>query len=225
MFKNLLKLNALVALFVVGFMTSCSDEDSSDVQVDNYVIETTYEIQKAHMLGRPGCFELVFPVTIEFPDATTAEVDSYQNLKETVRAWKEANLDSNQRPQLVYPIDVINEDGEVITVADKSELIALKKECKRDFMDGPRDHHHRGKFRACFDLVFPLTIAIPDGTEVVVNDVEELKAALRDYKENNPDSAQRPQLVFPIEIQFEDGTTQTINSKEELRAAKKACRD
>ncbi|MBT8229244.1 MAG: hypothetical protein KJO50_03230, partial [Bacteroidia bacterium] len=107
MFKNLLKLNALVALFIVGFMTSCSDDDS-DVQVENYVIETTYELQKAHMIGRPGCFELVFPVTIEFPDATTAEVDSYENMKETIRAWKEANVDSEDRPQLVYPIDVIN---------------------------------------------------------------------------------------------------------------------
>ncbi|NNF21775.1 MAG: hypothetical protein HKN67_07525 [Saprospiraceae bacterium] len=224
MFKNLLKLNALVALFIVGFMTSCSDDDS-DVQVENYVIETTYELQKAHMIGRPGCFELVFPVTIEFPDATTAEVDSYENMKETIRAWKEANVDNEDRPQLVYPIDVINEDGEVITVTDKTELIELKRECRKEFMNGPRDHHHRGKFKACFDLVYPLSIALPDGTEVVVNDVDELKTTLRDYKENNPGSTERPQLVYPIEIQFEDGTTQTINSKEELREAKKECRE
>ncbi|MBT8191485.1 MAG: hypothetical protein KJO29_13725 [Bacteroidia bacterium] len=224
MFKNLLKLNALVALFIVGFMTSCSDDDS-DVQVENYVIETTYELQKAHMIGRPGCFELVFPITIEFPDATTAEVDSYENMKETIRAWKEANVDNEDRPQLVYPIDVINEDGEVITVTDKTELIELKKECRKEFINGPRDHHHRGKFKACFDLVYPLSIALPDGTEVVVNDVDELKTTLRDYKENNPGSTERPQLVYPIEIQFEDGTTQTINSKEELREAKKECRE
>ena len=224
MFKNLLKLNALVALFIVGFMSSCSDENA-DVQVDNYVIESSYELQRSHMIGRPGCFELVFPVSLEFPDASTAEVDSYESLRETIRAWKEANLDVDGRPQLVYPVDIINEDGEVITISEKSELIELKKECRREFMNGPHDHHHRGKFRACFDLVFPLSIAFPDGSEIEVSDVDELKASLRDYKENNPTTNERPQLVYPIEIQFEDGTLQTVNSKEELREAKRECRD
>ncbi len=224
MFKNLLKLNALLALFVTGMMSSCSDENST-VDVDNYVIETTFEIQKAFKIGKPGCYELVFPVTLEFPDATTAEVDSYENLKETVRAWKEANTEVDGRPSLEFPVDVLSQDGELITINEKSELVELAKECISDYRDGPRDHHRLGKFRACFRLVMPLSIELPSGIIVEVQNYQQLKNVLREWKMNNPNATERPHLVYPLTIAFEDGSTQEIASPEELRQAKKDCRD
>ena len=224
MFKNLFKLNALAALLIIGFFSSCSEE-SSPVDVENYVIEATYEIQKAHHIGRPGCFEVVFPITLLFPDDTSAEVDSYMNLKETIRSWKESNPDVDGRPKIEYPIEVLTEDGDLVTIAEKSELRELLKECRADFVDGPRDHHHRGKFRACFDLVFPVTLAFPDGTSAEAANGMEIKKLLREWKFNNRDSDERPSLEFPIEIEYEDETTETINNKEELIEAKKACRD
>lgn len=205
-------------------MTSCSDEDAT-VQVDNYVTETTYEIQKSLNVGKPGCFELVFPVVLEFPDATTAEVDSYENLKETVRAWKEANLDVEGRPMLSYPVEVITQDGDLLSVESKEELKALKKECIKDFIRDHREHHRLGKFRACFDLVFPISVELPSGIIVTVEDYKQLKNVLREWRRNNPDANTRPHLVYPIQIIFEDGTTQDIASPEEFRQAKKDCRE
>jgi hypothetical protein len=224
MFKNLFKLNALVALFIIGLFSSCSEE-ASPVDVDNYVTEATYEIQKAHRIGKPGCFEVVFPLTIELPDGTTAEADSYANIKEVIRAWKEANPDVDGRPTLVYPIEVMTEDGELISLNDKAELIELLKECRASFIDGPRDHHNHGKFRACFDVEFPVTLTFPDGTTAEAASGKEVKMLLRNWRKENPDSAERPTLNFPIAIVYEDGTSETINSKEELIEAKKACRD
>lgn len=224
MFKNLLKLNALAALFVVAMLSSCSEE-SSPVDVENYVIESSYEIQKAHRLGRPGCFEVVFPLTLEFPDSSTAEVNSYPDIKEAIRSWKEENPDVSGRPSLVYPIEVVTEEGELLSLESKAEVIELLKECRREFLDRPRDHHHGGKFRACFDVVFPLTILLPDGESAVAENGMEVKEILRSWKLENPDSAERPVLEFPIEITYDDGSTQTINNKEELIVAKKACRD
>ena len=224
MFKNLFKVNALLILAFAGLITSCSDElDTTDVE--NYVIESTYEIQKNHMVGRPGCFELVFPVTIIFPDSTTAEASSYQNIKETIRSWRQANPDVEGRPHLEFPIEVLNQDGELISIADRTELRKLIRDCKRDFRHGPRDHHMMGKFRACFELVFPLDVLLPEGTLVEVESYREIKQTLREWRQDNPGSTDRPQLNFPIEIEHEDGSTETINSVEELKAAKEACRD
>ncbi|NNE26401.1 MAG: hypothetical protein HKN09_06125 [Saprospiraceae bacterium] len=225
MFKNLLKINALVAILLVGLMTSCSKEEDNGTLVDNYVIESTYELQKKFRIGKAGCFELVFPVSVEFPDASTAEVDSYQNLKETVKAWKESNLDVEGRPSLVYPVEILDQEGEVISIDGPDALKEVIKECIQEFRDGPRDHHRRGKFRACFDLVFPLTINFPDSTTLEVEDYKSIKMAVRTWKHNNPDSAERPKLDFPIQIVYEDGTVEDIESVEDLKAAKRACRD
>ena len=225
MFKNLLKINALVAILLVGLMTSCSKEEDNGTLVDNYVTNSTYELQKKFKIGKAGCFELVFPVSVAFPDSTTAEVDSYENLKETVKAWKEANMDVEGRPSLVYPVEILDDEGEVITIESAEALKEVVKECIQDFRDGPRDHHRRGKFRACFDLVFPITINFPDGTTAEVEDYKSIKMAVREWKQNNPDAEERPQIDFPIQIVYEDGSVEDIASVEELKAAKQACRE
>ena len=225
MFKNLLKINALVAILLVGLMTSCSKEEDNGTLVDNFVIESTYEIQKKFKIGKAGCFELVFPVTVEFPDESTAEVDSYENLKETVKAWKEANMDVEGRPSLVYPVEILDDEGEVISIESAEALKEVVKECIKEFRENARDHHRRGKFRACFDLVFPVTINFPDGTTAEAEDYKSIKMAVREWKQNNPDATERPQLNFPVQIVYEDGTVEDIASKEDLIAAKQACRD
>ena len=114
--KSIIIKSYFLLIVICGF-SSCSEE-ASPVDVENYVIEATYELQKSHQIGRPGCFELVFPVTLEFPDDTTAEADSYANIKETIRSWKESNPDVDGRPSLQFPIEVINEAGEMISIAD-----------------------------------------------------------------------------------------------------------
>ena len=53
-----------------------------------------------------------------------------------------------------------------------------------------------------------------------------LKAALKEWKEANPDAEVRPTLVFPINVT--DKSTEevvSVNSKEELQALKAACRN
>ncbi len=68
----------------------------------------------------------MFPLTIQFPDGTTAEAADRAELKSLAREWKEANPDSEERPAIVFPIDVTLEDGSTVTVNSKEELKALR---------------------------------------------------------------------------------------------------
>lgn len=238
MLKLVLNFSLLIALFSLTILTSCNNESTEDVTVeqtldelledadtDVYTAIVMFNLQEGASVGPFGCFELVFPITIEFPDAATAEVNDYDELKAEIIAWKDANPDATDRPNFTYPIEVLSSDGELISVNSKDELKDLKKDCKNDF---PKFGHHKyGKCSdPCFDIVFPLTISFPDGTSADAADRAELKALVRDWKEANPDATEKPEIVFPIQVEMEDdGTIVTVNDKDELKALKESCQD
>ncbi len=87
-----------------------------------------------HHRGHRGdkCFKLVFPVTIDFPYDTSEEVTDRKALKMALRAWKEANPDSDKRPMLQFPITVELQDGTTQVVGSKKDLQALKEACADD---------------------------------------------------------------------------------------------
>lgn len=222
--KSLNPLFFILAVIFSSFITSCQKEDSA-ADVENYVLQSVYEIEERSGSGMAGCYELVFPVTLEFPDGTTAEVLDYAELKQAIRAWVMANDRPRPhiRPHLLLPFDVINEDGEIITVGTHDELIALRRACITDVF-GPNHPGHLGKDRPCFRPVFPLTLEFPDGSQVSVLSPRELHMAIRTWKAAHPDSNERPQFVFPITVQLRDGTQVVVNTPEELRALKHECR-
>ena len=216
----------MLALMAISLFMSCekdSDITSSVVDIDNFVDSTMYDMQRDANCGKHGCYELVFPIVIAFPDSTTAEVESYEDLRETLYTWKEGNPEVEGRPQLTFPIEVLDEDGEIISVGSLDELKDLGRLCGRKFFrkNGPRGHRNRAK--ACFKLVFPLSIAFADGTTSEAADRGELKRLVRAWFEANGRDADRPEVVFPVTVEYEDGSTAVANSKEELRALKEEC--
>ena len=84
--------------------------------------------KKNHNKG-DRCFEMVFPLSITFPDGTTTAYDDRMTLKTAVRAWKAANPDAEERPMLAFPIDLTLEDGTTVTVNNAEELQAQKESC------------------------------------------------------------------------------------------------
>ncbi|MCR9286314.1 MAG: hypothetical protein NXI23_02880 [Bacteroidetes bacterium] len=221
MMKQILKFSMVFAFAMAAFFTSC-DKSTLTTQegVFEFTDEAMFTLQESGSIGRKGCFELVFPITIEFPDSTTADVNDYDELRTAIKEWKEANPDAQEKPNFVFPIEVISEDGEVISVANKAELFELKKDCKGNF-NRPKGH----KCKPCFELVFPLTIEFPDGTTQEVADRSELKTTIREWKQNNQGSDERPAIVFPIDVEMEDGTIVPVNSKEELKELRESCGD
>lgn len=213
-----LKISMLAAFSFLIFLTSCTKEE---VNVSDFADETLSLVEIETRSGKSGCYELVFPVTIAFPDGSTLEVDDIETLKTSIKEWKENNQDVEGRPHLSFPYDIITEDGNLITVENKVQRRKLRIECKVSIGEGPNSN--LGK--PCFRLVYPITVVFPNDNTVEVESRKELKMMLRKWRKEHPNAEERPSLTYPIEVIFEDQTTQTVNSREELKQLKKDCRE
>lgn len=211
---------ALLAILAIS-ITSC-EKEAEVVSVDEFV-DASIRSMQGDVVGKSKCLEFVFPVSIQFIDDSVAEVNSYEELFTTVKAWFEANeveKSKENKPLLVFPVEVLNEDGELIQVESKFELRELKKECfDKTGKCGPGK---KGRGFSCFKLVFPISMTI-DGVTAEYADKATLKAAVRAYKEEAGADAVRPELAFPVTVQYEDGSTAEATSKDELAALKAAC--
>lgn len=168
--------------------------------------------------GLNHCFNLVFPVTLTFPDGTTSEeLADRDALRAAVQAWKEANPDAEARPALTYPYDVQLQDETVVTVGSEEDRAALREACGGRVGDG---HGPR-----CFRLNYPLTIELPGGETVEVRSREHRIRVLMRWRRANPDATERPSLVYPVSVTYRDGSTATANSAEELSVLREACSD
>lgn len=219
MLNRIFKISTFFALAIFATLFTACEKESvlSDEIVQNFVNESVEAVERSGNIGRAGCFEFVFPISITFPDGSTSSIEDYETLRATVKDWKENNPDAEEKPSLAFPLEVVGEDGAVITVDSKEGLKELKQTCRRN---GKKNH---GKRDRCFEMVFPLSIVFPDGTTTDYADRMALKTAIRAWKDANPDAEERPMLAFPLDITLEDGTTLTINSSEELQTQKESC--
>ncbi len=227
---TLLKLFGAFALMIlVGMVTSCDKADEA-TDVENFVQQATYEIEGECSVGARGCYELIFPVTLEFADGTTAVVNSNEEMRDAIRTWYLENPPTRprpaNRPTIQMPFDVINAAGEIITIETPEQLRELRQACIAQGGPGMGNGDHHGhRPRACFKPVFPFTIEFPDGVQVTVNNPEELRLAVREWHLANPDVRPHPVFVFPITVELRDGTQVVVNSADELHAIKLECRN
>ena len=167
------------------------------------------------------CFELVYPVTFIMPDGSiitvaTDDEDGWQEVKD----WYDANPESDERPTLEYPVDIVyetNAGDSTVTINNEEEMEAVKDECWDEWNDEEDD-------RECFELVLPVTFVMPDGSTITVEN-DEGWGNLRDWYMNNNETEEEPALQYPVDISYEVGTTLTINSDEEMEAAEEDCSD
>ena len=161
------------------------------------------------------CFDLVLPVTYVMPDRSTITVEN-ENDWTAIRDWYEANPESEEKPELQFPVNV-EFDDETITVNSAEELRELTQECWRD----------QSEERECFELVFPVTFIMPDGSTIAIETDDNAGwQNVKDWYDANPDSEERPTLQFPVDITYEteDGdTTLTVNNDEEMQYVKRRC--
>lgn len=74
------------------------------------------------------CFDLVYPFTVTMPDDTTITLNSEDD-RALIRAWYEANPGVYERPTLVYPVEIIFQDGSTQTINDSEEYQEAKDNC------------------------------------------------------------------------------------------------
>lgn len=186
------------------------DKDISEQFVEDVSVETR--------TGPKGCFEIVFPISIQLPDDDIIEVESWEIAKEELKNWKEANPDVNGKPSLVYPIDLINDEGELMNISDRQELKKVVIECKKEY--GYNGHGEK----KCFHIVFPVEIQFPDGSSKTFDTRKDLKIGIKEWKSNNPEAEERPSLVFPVQVKLKgEESTTLVESKDALLEIKENC--
>jgi len=131
-----------------------------------------------------------------------------------LKAWYDANPNSEEKPALQYPVDISFEtrDGSItVTVTNDEEMRNAYLRC------GGRDDDDR----ECFELVLPVSFVMPDGSTITVEN-DSGWVNLRSWYETNPDAEGRPELQYPVDILFDDETV-TINNAEEMNMVKREC--
>ena len=146
---------------------------------------------------RGECFELVYPVSLSLPNGTSINIENAEDLEALFEEW-EGNPTTDQRPEFIFPIQVILEDvDEIIDVTSKEGLERIYNRCENEIGD---DDFEREE---CFSLVYPVDVILPDGQTVGAEDVAELEDIYDKWFEAHPDSREEPKLVFPIQVIFE----------------------
>ena len=197
------------------------------------VIENQEEMRSAYQEcypkrdGDETCFYLVFPVTYAMPDGSTILVtsddeDGWSDLKD----WYEENEDSEDKPELQYPVDIVVETEQgtsTVTINNEEEMAAAKRECHAEW----EQDWDEGDERECFEYVLPVTFLMPDGSTITVED-EEGWYSLRVWHEENREYEEEPEIQYPIDIsqETEEGSiTVTLTSGEEMEEVYSECYD
>ena len=182
------------------------------VTVENQADQQELRETCGELYRRWKCFKLIFPLTVEFPDGSTAELATPKALRTLIREWKENHPNADQRPHIVFPHDIELNNGDTVTVNSREELKTFMNVCQDNF----------GKKR-CYKLLFPATLNFPNGDIIEVSSRDEMHSTLRTWKKDNPDATERPTLAFPYDVQTKDGDVITVNNEDDQKTLKKMC--
>lgn len=228
----LLPLAILVSCDNLGLKNDNKPEQKSEQneEVDVSTAARLAEVSAETRTGVEGCFEIVFPVSLRFSSSTSI----VNNWQEVITAVKKAA----EKPQLVYPINLVNEQGKIIAANDRTQLRDALSECPKSFKCSGRDHKYYGKDdkkhkkgdkksvygRPCFTLVYPISVNYPAGTTKTYTDKISMKNELRAWRLANRASKERPTLKFPLQVKLDnEADAKVVGSKEELKMLKAGC--
>ena len=190
-----------------------SDNDSG--QINALVAATDTE----------GCYEIAFPITFVYEDGSTVIANTEADLEEIFNEEDPANLPW----QIGFPVNLTDpETGETVVADDEEALITYFMECE-DFNGGGNGGGGNGGENpcdsldfgfgtfGCYDLVFPISFVLEDGSIVTADDED----ALGDIFFNNGPA----DFSYPVNLEDEDGQAQVANNEEELFELLEECED
>jgi hypothetical protein len=107
-------------------------------EVETVTINSDEELKEAFQACRgeeddKKCFTFGFPVSFTMPDGSVLTAEDEKDLEEKMGAFYESYTGEKKRPEVVFPVDLIFEDGSSLTVNSPEEMKqAWKENCKRD---------------------------------------------------------------------------------------------
>jgi len=107
-------------------------------EVETVTINSDDELKEAFQACRgeeddKKCFTFGFPVSFTMPDGSVLTAEDEKDLEEKMGAFYESYTGEKKRPEVIFPVDLIFEDGSSLTVNSPEEMKqAWKENCKRD---------------------------------------------------------------------------------------------
>ena len=193
--------------FTFEFPVEVKVEDGEILTIEGQ--EGINDLEKLCEGERKDCVEYVLPISMTLPDGTTVTINEEGDWQ-MIEDWYDANPDIEERPALIFPVDIYGEDGAIITVANEDELKDLAGEC---YEEGEKD---------CFEWVLPISWTMPDGSSFTVAEEADWEA-FNDWFDLNPGYEGEPVLEYPVTVIFPDESTQTVNDEAEMDALKADC--
>ena len=92
--------------------------------------------------------------------------------------------------------------------------------------DGKKDGKKDRK-KNCFYLEYPVSLELPDGSKIKVNDKKEAMEALKKWYNQNPDVKEKANLVFPVSIYWvekKEKTKYDVESEIEMKELFAKCK-
>ncbi len=217
--------------FDVQFPISVNMPDGSQISIGNEnelfeAVESYYEMND-EFEGSP---EINFPFNIIFyyedENGNEAEdivgVESYEELEMYYEicedgwdddGWDDVDWFEIDCFDLIYPLTIVNPEGEVLTVDNENNL--------HEYID---QYYENCNNNDCgdFNLYYPLTIEYYSETNdqvqtLTINSEEELEELLDEYcYDDEGEDESCGEIVFPVTVEAPNGEQYTGNSEEEI---------
>ena len=202
-------LNFSVFVLVMSLVfTACSEDETLVIVPPNGQEETFFSVTNDDEFSlEEFCFDFVYPIDLVYPDGSITILNSDADLE----AAAQASIASGLEPTFNYPIQVETEDNVMVSVTDDEALCDLIFDCFDEY---------EGE---CFEFNFPITMTLPDGSNVTANNLNEFETILDNYY-SDPQNVDEIALVYPVSVtMLDDGTVVTINNDAEGEALVEQC--
>jgi hypothetical protein len=154
-----------------------------------------------------SCFNLSYPLdVIDLEDNVTTVNDE----EEFIAAI------ANDLVFFVFPFDLINEDGDLVTVENYEDLLNALFSCNDYYVDTTQ-WDSGFEYIGCYQLTFPFDLELYDGTVVTVTDHMQYCDLLLQGNVAG--------FAFPLSLIDENGDVIIVNSQEELDELLEECGD
>ena len=222
--------------FDIQFPIQITMPDDSQVSVVNEdelfeAVDLYYEMSDEY----DGLPEINFPINIVFyfenengnEQQEVIEIGSYEELEmyfdvcpdENNNGWDDEDWYEIDCFDLVYPLTIVNPEGEVLTVDSENNL--------HEYID---QYYENCNSNDCgdFNLYYPLTVEYYSETNdqvqtLTINSEEELEELLDEHCYNNDDDGDGEdgldtcgEIVYPVTVEAPNGDQFTGNSEEEI---------
>jgi len=213
------------------------DRDEEDWEHDDREDETEWTGEIKGPLTT-DCFQLNYPVTLQFDNGTSRVVNSKDEIIESLISFY------RQPFTLQFPVNIILEDEERKEVNSLEELDEIYKACIEGFgewedddredwldfdweeFDFDEDHVDFSFLEDCFKVNYPISVTFENRGELAINNNDELKGVIIIIFRNAFGEGESVNSVinYPVDVTLNDGSTETLNSDEDLWKAIVDCK-